>query len=313
MEHSEDALLRRLRCLSRGDIEELLVAGLKVSGESLINNTNEEIILLCSKELRSAAGSSVRNAFRGEHEFPYKQILIDVADKITPGSTPLSWTGYKLNDSHTESEIEDYIATQFEVKAKKYWSSLSPEKKSEFVGGIKNAIVNKEKVKRIGRSGGTSAFVTQQIIENIVQTGIITGLAKISATGVTGVLGATIVSQLGWLIVLQTVGWMSGVKFLIFGVAGHGAMGGAISGIGSLAVGGVLSIPTLFVLADGAAYRKTVPSIILLIGKLRLQTKKPSFLERLFGVVKKFFLIAILCAVCIGILILKFGDFRGLW
>lgn len=60
---------------------------------------NDELILLCSKKLRAAAGSSTGNMFRNDHGFPYKQILIDVADKLSPGHTVLSWTDYKLDDS----------------------------------------------------------------------------------------------------------------------------------------------------------------------------------------------------------------------
>jgi hypothetical protein len=37
-------------------------------------------------------------------------MLIDVADKMAPGWTFRSWTGYKLNDEHSEIEIEEKMA-----------------------------------------------------------------------------------------------------------------------------------------------------------------------------------------------------------
>lgn len=270
MKPLEDVLFLRLRRLKKDDIKALLVGGLKVSEACVNTQKKQDLILLCSKELRSAAGSSTANAFRKDHDFPYKQILIDVADKLSPGHTILSWTEYKLEDSHSEKDIEETIATLFEERAKLWWSKLSNDKKAEFVEGINTAMGGTDGVSKIAISGEIKSFLTQQVIENIIQSGIMSGLVKVSAGGVLGSLGVSVISQIGWLIVLQTVGWMSGIKFLLFGVAGHGAMGGAVAGLGGLAVGGALSIPTLFAFADGAAYRKTVPTIVMLIAKYRM-------------------------------------------
>lgn len=266
----QDELFLRLRRLKKEDLMEILVGGLKVPAESVITKDKQALIHLCSKELRGAAGSSTTNVFREDHEFPYKQILIDVADKLSPGHTILSWTDYKLEDAHTEAEIENTISNLFEERTKKWWKSLSPEKKTEFVGGLNTAMAGSDEVKKVTNSGALGSFVTQQMIEMIIQTGIMSGLGKVAAGGALGTLGVSVIAQIGWLIVLQTVGWMSGVKFLLFGAAGYGPMGGAVSMVGGLAVGGILSIPTLFALTDGAAYRKTVPTIILLITKYRL-------------------------------------------
>lgn len=270
MKPKKDVLFSRLRCLKKDDIKELLVGGLKMQADSMTTQKKEDLVLLCSKELRSAAGSSTVNLFRDDHEFPYKQILIDVADKLSPGHTILSWTNFTLEDNHTEKEIEDLIASLFEEQAKLWWDKLPADKKKEFVGGINNAVGRSKTAQRITKSGEFRSFITQQMIENLIQTGIMTGLVKISASGILGTLGISVVAQIGWLIVLQTVGWMGGVKFLLFGIAGQGAMGGAVTGLGGLAIGGVLSIPSLFAFADGAAYRKTVPTIVLLIAKHRM-------------------------------------------
>lgn len=270
MKSHTDILFTRLSRLKKDDIKELLVGGLKVSTDDVTNKNKQDLILMCSKELRSAAGSSTVNIFRKDHEFPYKQILIDVADKLAPGHTILSWTQYKIEDSHTAGEIERAIANLFEERTKLWWSKLSDEKKTEFVNGINTAMGRAEKVREVTNEGVIKSFITQQMIENIIQAGIMSGLLKVSAGGVLGTLGLSVIAQLGWLIVLQTVGWMGGIKFALFGIAGHGAMGGAVAGIGGLAVGSALAIPTLFAFADGAAYRKTVPTVVLLIAKNRL-------------------------------------------
>lgn len=70
------------------------------------NSEKSYLIYRISKEYRAAAGHSFLNIFRDEHEFPYKQILIDVADKLKKG---LSWTDYTIGDTSTEIEVEEYI------------------------------------------------------------------------------------------------------------------------------------------------------------------------------------------------------------
>ena len=269
MASPQDPLIKRLTRIKKSDILEILVAGLSVSPEAVQKLDKKDLILHCSKEVRAAAGSSTANVFRDDHDFPYKQLLIDVADKLTPGHTIFSWTDYTMDDDHSVEEIEDAIVKIFEERTKKWWMNLSAEEKAEFTKGIKNA-ADPDEVKSVAGTGAVKSFLTQQVIENIIQGGIMSGLGKVGAGGVMGAVGVSLVAKIGWLVVLQTVGWMSGVKFLAFGVAGHGAMGGAVAGVGGLVVGGVLSIPTLFALVDGAAYRKTVPTVILLLTKYRL-------------------------------------------
>ena len=169
MTQNQDALLLRLRQLKKNDLMEILVGGLKVPAKSLTAVDKSALVQLCSKELRGAAGSSTANVFRGDHDFPYKQILIDVADKLSPGHTVLSWTPYRLEDAHTEDEIENTIATLFEERAKKWWNGLSPKKKNEFVGDINTAMARDELVKKVVNSGAFGSFATQQVIENIIQ------------------------------------------------------------------------------------------------------------------------------------------------
>ena len=82
--------------------------------------------------------------------------------------------------------------------------------------------------------------------------------------------GVSVVSQVGWLILLQTVGWMGGLKIAVFGIGGYGALGGMVGTLGGAAIGGVPALPTAAALLDGPAYRKTVPTVIILLAKSRM-------------------------------------------
>lgn len=262
-----DSLTIRLNILKQDDLKTILVSGLKVDQKLVYGKNKEDLIHIFSKELRSAGSSTTVGLLRYEHEFPYKQILIDVVDKLTPGNTPLSWTKYKLEDSHTEEEIEEDIANLFEDKARRWWASLKDEQKSQFANDIQGTL--KQQNIAAVTNGGVKSFLAQQAIENVIQAGVMKGIGSIAASGIMGGVGISIVGQIGWIILLQTVGWMGGLKIAMFGIAGYGAAGGAVTAVGSAAIGAALSVPTLFALVDGAAYRKTVPTVIMLIAKLR--------------------------------------------
>ena len=272
---ASDLLLKRLRALRKADVKALLTEGLLVSDDDLQGLKKEGLVLRCSKDLRSAAGSSTRNLFRGDHEFPYKQLLIDVADKLTEGATWLSWTKYTLGDSHPEAEIEDAILQMFEERARKWWVALTDRQKAKVTEGLQN-LLKGQAVGDIKFDGGPKSFVMQQLIENVIQQGIIFGLSKVSIPGLTGALGASVVGQVGWLVLLNTVGWMGGLKIAVFGIGGYGALGGAVGTLGSTVIGGALGIPTLFIFVDGPAYRKTIPTVLMLLARTRadsLQTR----------------------------------------
>jgi len=268
-----DLLLKRLRDLRKDDVRALLTEGLGVPAKMLRGLKKEELVLLCSKELRSAAGSSLRNTRRGDHEFPYKQLLIDVADKLTAGVTWLSWTRYTLRDSHAEEEIENEILRMFEERARKWWMGLTKEEKSRFTDGLQSVLVGAS-VGKVQLTDGRRSLVTQQVIENVIQNGIVFGLSKVSIPGLTATLGLSVVSQVGWLVLLHTVGWMTGLKIAIFGIGGLGGLGGAVGALGASVIGTVLGIPSLLVLLDGPAYRKTVPTVIMLLARTRANSKR---------------------------------------
>lgn len=260
----KDSLFQRLRQLETKNIRSLAVSGLRFPVNNLEGLSKDDLISMCSKELRSAAGSSCRNIFRSDHEFPYKQILIDVADRLADGFTPLSWTKYKLDDSHAVREVEDTILSIFDERARKWWDKLPEKKKAEYVDGL-NSVLEGVQAHKVNLSGGMKTILTQQVLDSIFQNGVTLGISQISAPGLAGLMGASMLAHIGWLILVQTIGFMTGIKIAIFGIGGIGAFGGAVSFLGATAVGGVLSIPSTLLVLDGAAYRKTIPTVIMLL------------------------------------------------
>ena len=265
----KDLLFTRLLELDEVDLRSIAVSTLKLSEKKIASLNKDQLVILCSKELRSAAGSTTINVFRSTHTFPYKKMLIDVADKLTEGSTFLSWTPYKLNDQHTEEEIEAVIVELFEEKARRWWFKLSDKKKEEFMMGL-NGVLSGESIGKVNLNGGLKEYIKQQAVENLFQNGVVGGLTKVAASGVMGTIGVSMLTQIGWVILLQTVGFMGGLKIVMFGIGGMGAFGGAVSWLGATAVSSVLAIPTTVALVDGTAYRKTIPGIIMLLAKSKI-------------------------------------------
>jgi uncharacterized protein YaaW (UPF0174 family) len=266
---SQDLLTQRLQSLVVDDLKSLLIGGLRLEEIELEGLQHTDLVMLCSAKLRTAAGSSTLNLTRSPHQFPYKQLLIDVADKLTQGNTPLSWTKYRLKDEHKEEEIEQVVLDLLEEQARRWWRKLSETKRQEFVDGINSALHSNENVASRVKQG-VAPLLQQQAIEQLIQTGLIAGLSQVSAGGALGVVGVSLIGQLGWVILVQTLGWMAGLKIAVFGIGGYGALGGAVTWLGSAAVGGAVALPGLVVLVDGPAYRKTVPTTIMLLAKTRL-------------------------------------------
>lgn len=265
---SQDLLMKRLESLSADDLRSLLISGLRVDANKLEGLDHADLVMLCSAKLRSAAGSSTVNLTRHSQKFPYKQLLIDVADKLTQGVTPLSWTKYRLKDEHREEEIEQVILELFEEKVRRWWRKLPGAKRLEFVDGINSVLHSGDGVKNLSKKGATP-LLQQQAIEQLVQTGIITGLSQVSAGGALGVMGVSLIGQLGWVILVQTLGWMAGLKIAVLGIGGYGALGGAVTWLGAAAIGTAVALPGTALLVDGTAYRKTVPTTLMLLAKTR--------------------------------------------
>lgn len=123
-----DLLWQRLESARLTELHRLAeIVGVPASRQKVHAVLVEEL----SRDLRSAAAHSLLNCFRYPHDFPYKQILIDVADKMAPGWTPLAWTNYTLGDNHTELEIEETIWRFYEDKVNEKIKGMSAEAREE--------------------------------------------------------------------------------------------------------------------------------------------------------------------------------------
>jgi uncharacterized protein YaaW (UPF0174 family) len=182
------------------------------------------------KEYQSAAGHSIINLFRKE-DITYKQILIDVADKLHKG---IGWTHFKFEDSYTEEDIEKKIWEDLQQRAtelKKQWDKLPNKKKKEKMRNLKE---------ELKKEGYNQVAITSFI-----------GLLVSGAGGVTAAAPAAIS--------IFYSGFFASIAVGIFGVSTAALItsGLLISSIAILPIG-IIAIGT-------PAYRKTIPMTVLLI------------------------------------------------
>ena len=182
------------------------------------------------KQYQEASGHSVVNLFRKE-EIPYKQILIDVADKLHDG---IFWTHYKLEDLTKEEEIENKIMNDVEnrvKKMKKAWDKLSPEKKEKKERNLRN-----------------------ELAKEGYDTNTINGVVGMITTGVVSYVAANNIA-----ISIFYTSFFGGLFAKIIGVGLAQLIGGGII------AGAVVAGPLLIAYAGTPAYRKTIPVTILII------------------------------------------------
>jgi uncharacterized protein YaaW (UPF0174 family) len=240
----DDVLWRRLQSARPAELCKLGEI-LKIS--ELNAKSRDVIIEELSREIRCAAGHSIPNLFRSPHDFPYKQMLIDVADKMAPGFTFLSWTHYKLHDVHGEIEIEETIWGFFENLVKRAIGKLSPEAKED---------LRKKTEEELRKMGYGEAVITQ------IGAAILGGSAAI-----------LIGPALAYYVALNTA---SGLMWLKIWLAGKAALA-FVLGTGS-AVFAVIYLPIIAYWFGNTAYRKTVPATLHLI-----QIRKLRELENQLG------------------------------
>lgn len=222
---SDDLLFQRLRLAKRTDLESLL--------EDLKNKdklkyryaTDEDLVITISKKLRSAAGSSIVNRFRGPHAFSYKQLLIDVADKLSPGRR---WTSFKVSGPETEEQIEDYIYGRLLIIMEDHLKSMSDADKAELQERLGADLRNRGLPEHVVR-GALSALASGTI------TGIMVG--PIIASAVFGGLWT-------WLFGLSLS------QLILGGLAGGGPVG---------------LLFAMAIIAAGPSYSKTIPAVTRLI------------------------------------------------
>ena len=219
-----DTIFLRLEAATDEEIAELCKI-LKIAGtiDRGVDKTN------LSRALRAAGGNTLRNIFRGEHDLPYKQILIDVADKLHPG---FGWTEHILDDDSTEEDLEDEITKAILERWQNDLEGLSQEERE------KKAKELDEELKNLGYSTGLRAALG----------GAITGATV-------GTLGAN-----SAVIALFYSGTLAGLWASVFGPSTFLLIASG-TGISLLA-----GIPFLIGLLSTPAYRKTIPAVLQLIG-----------------------------------------------
>jgi uncharacterized protein YaaW (UPF0174 family) len=219
-----DTLFQRLRLAKRPDLVALLI-DLKEDPLKFRDDTDEDLVIAISAGLRSAAGNSIVNLGRDSHMLAYKQILIDVADKLAPG---ICWTEFKVSGAETEQQIEDYIHERVLILLAKHLESMDDADKAKL----------QKKLDADLRARG--------LPEQVVQ-GVLSGLAAGTLTGmlVGPIIASTLFGSL-WT-------WLFGLslrQLALGGLAGGGPAGLVISAA---------------IIAAGPSYSKTIPAVVRLI------------------------------------------------
>jgi uncharacterized protein YaaW (UPF0174 family) len=229
-----DTLWKRLESARLPDLQKLgELFGVRDIRDKPQNVLVEEL----SQEIRTAAGHFLPNLFRGPHDFPYKQMLIDVADKMAPGWTFLSRTKYRLSDGHSEIEVEETIWQFFEKWLNEKTRKLRDDESDE-----------KEKLRR-------------ETEQDLRQLGYSEALVSQVGAALVGGTAATVVGpSLAYSVALNTASGLGWLKLWWVGKASLAATLGA-----SASVFALIYAPVFAWWLGNTAYRKTVPAALHLI------------------------------------------------
>lgn len=212
-----------------------LCKSLKINESSSI----EEITI----EYRSVAGNSFANVFR-QTELSYKEILVDVANKLKPKGTEKFYS----EDNHSEIDIEDkileYFAKQIADDLNKLNVNQRKKKVVELTEKMKDAKIDSKSIKQ---------FETALSTGGAISVGAIVTLA-------TGPLTSAIFYS----------GFFASIWAGVFGVSSTYLW---LTGTG---VGLALALPVFLFYLSSPSYRKTIPATLQLIGirkRIESQTK----------------------------------------
>jgi uncharacterized protein YaaW (UPF0174 family) len=262
--YQKDRLFYLIEQLEHRDLLFLLKNGLQITEKKYERYSHEQLKYLFSAELREAASNSFANYFRLKHEYPYKQILIDVADKLRDG-VEKQW---KVLEDCSEEQLEDEILRLFELKTQIWWKSLSDKEKELFTDKV-SGILDVERVKSINRKSLIKYRITKEIMDSVITKGIIVALLTMSAGGFLGVIGGSLLSRIGLNVVVHLRGLMSGLRVLTGGLFGLKGIA-SLDLIGGIAAGIAVFVPsTIYFYAD-SNYNKIIPTIIMLLSKVRV-------------------------------------------
>jgi uncharacterized protein YaaW (UPF0174 family) len=228
-----DTIFQRLRAATDGELRGIAEAlAVNLSGEREVDVVN------LSKEYRSCAGNSIANLGRGDHDFPYKQILVDVADKEEDG---LGWSDFALSDGSSELEIENALLRNVEAKLREKLADCSPEERAELKAKFE------DELKSRGYSPAQAAAVASVF------------------GGAAGAVFATPLAAALWY-----GGVFGAVKLAIWGVATRALFAAA----GGILVAGASAL-TLVFWATMPGYKKVIPATYRLIAvRLRMEEEE---------------------------------------
>jgi len=254
-----DRLFKLLAELEDKELRSIWVDALRCrpEEENFLNGSREWRMACISQAWRSAHGHTLRNLTRSPHDLPWKAVLVDVADKLKPG---LGWTHFKLDDGHTEEEIEAYILRMNDERIRTAWSKMSADDKERLARSVDAELKASADLSAAYKWSAAPA-VTAASLGNGISAGLLTGagaLALMQGSGaalVGGLLGGTLY-QVGLWVVIRVLGYWSGAQLVASG--GAAAVGGA-----------VLSAPAAIAFAANAvmstSYSKTIPATLMVL------------------------------------------------
>lgn len=264
--YGKDRLYDIIARLERDDLLFLLKNGLRLTEKKYERYSLNQLREIFSAELREAASNSFANYFRLKHEYPYKQILIDVADKLRDGiekQCKAQSAKCKILEDCKEEDIEDEILRLFDLKTKLWWKNLNKEEKEQVTDKI-NTRIDADLVNAINRRSLIKYRISKELMDSVITKGIVVAMLTISAGGFLGVIGGSVLSQIG----LNLVGAANGLRILTRGLFGLSGIA-ALDMIGGLAAGLAVFIPsTIYFYAD-TNYSKIIPTIVMLLSKVR--------------------------------------------
>lgn len=189
-----------------------------------------------SKEYRSAAGHTIGNWFRGEHDMPYKEILADIANKLKPKKDK---SVFMLGDGRTEEDIENKIVDYFSIKIADELNKLTPEERAR-------------KLKELMESFDKGEIPNENF-ESIKKIEKVLAATMVTSVSVASLLTGSLTASLFY------SGAIAGIWASIFGMSSSLLL---LTGTG---VGTLVSLPVLLLLLGSPGYRKTIPVTLQLI------------------------------------------------
>lgn len=189
-----------------------------------------------SKEYRSVAGHTIGNWFRGDHDMPYKEILVDVANKLKPKGDP---NEYSLGDGRSEEDVENMIVQYFGGKIAEELNKLSPEERQKKMEEFERKL-----------NEGQYVDVAKDAMKDIHN---VFGATVVSASSVTALLTGPLTASLFY------SGFFAGIWAGVFGMSTSLLL---LTGTG---VGSLAALPVLLLMLGAPSYKKTIPVTLQLI------------------------------------------------